>query len=336
MAKEEFKLKQTKSKFRLNGIVTGLGNKNAYGEGTGKSGRDWKKIRFGVQTSPINTVYVELMGSERDNVVYYSKKEDNSIKVLWDDRDDAPDDGYHLMGVNVKLEHGLDGKLVQATFVEFDAVEYIFNNLSDGQHVYINGKIEFNEYENPHTNQITHQTKYVIQSIGLLDKEIDFEAEKFEEESKFEHEIVVQDASIYVRETQKLFISAYSIGYKDSFKTGQFVISTETHKELAENIKKKLKFGDWIKVYGKIINSVEIVQATETDDWGSDENSFATVKNRTNELRIVGVDTTTWEKKKYKEEDFVVDEAVAEFGGGDENPFANEKEVDISDDDLPF
>ena len=50
-------------------------------------------------------------------------------------------------------------------------------------------------------------------------------------------------------------------------------------------------------------------------------------------MRVTGVDTSTWIKKAYTEADFVKDEAEDEFGGGDENPFADSE---VKDDDLPF
>jgi hypothetical protein len=346
--KKEPKLKETKGKWKANGIVVGLDRDNAYAEGVSKNtGRNWKRLRFGVQTSPTNTVYLELMGSEKEFVMGYNRNGEDGKKTqrfTWGERDSLPE-GFHLLGVNVKLEEGLDGKLIQETFTEIEAVEYIYNNLADGDSVYVNGKLEFSQYEN-REGQMVDQTKFIIQGIGKTREPIDFDIpydkdtkKGFLEVSEFEQDVVIVDPkAIILKKEQQLVMATYYIGYGEKFFPAQFVIRTDTHSKLAGNVAKNLKFGDVIKVYGKIVNQrieKEVEGGNVADDWGSDVNGVSpsiTYETLT-ELRVTGVDNSAegWRKKVYKEEDFVLEEAVEEWGNSSENPFA----VDSSEE-LPF
>lgn len=351
--KKNIKLKETKGKFKANGIVTGLDKDNAYAEGVSeKSGKDWKRLKFSVQTSPTNTVYLELMGSEKDFVMAYNRNADDDDKLrryTWDEKDNIPDEGYHLLGVNVKIEEGLDGKLVQSTFVEIDAVEYIYNNLKDGDSVYVNGKLEFSEYEN-REGKVINQTKFIIQGIGKTKEPIDFEIpydettkKGFKEVAEFEQEVVVVDPkAIVLKKENKLVMATYYIGYGEKFTPVQFIVNTETHNKLASNLAKHLKFGDLIKVFGKIVNQriEKEVEGSAVDDWGSDANGVTpniTYETLT-EMRVTGADNTEvgWKKKVYKAEDFVKDEAVDTWGGDSSNPFDESKSDEEDDEGLPF
>src|SRR5437764_5522854 len=189
MAKSEPKLKQTRGQFRVEGIATGLDRDNAFRSAETKGNKPYKSLRIGVQTSPTNTVNVELFGMEQEFVYAYSRNDKETRKYSWDDRDNIPDEGYHLIGTNVALEQGLDGKLMRETFVPFEASEYIYDNLQDGDSIYVSGQVEFSEYDNGET--VKQQTRFTIQSIGKTKTPIDFDSEDFKEVSEFEQEVVI-------------------------------------------------------------------------------------------------------------------------------------------------
>jgi hypothetical protein len=306
---KDSRLQQTKGQFKLAGIVTGLARDNAFKTGTLQDGRGYMSIRFGVQTSPVNQVYVELFGAEKDVYFYNSKKKD-TCKLEWNNRDKAPE-GYHLIGTNLTL--GKDAK--RQTFTEMDACEFILNQLHDGDHIWVNGEIQFSQYENKKTGDMIDQTKYVIKSLGTAAKPIDFEAPDFKELSEFEQEIIINDNEID-KEEKKVYVSALTVAYGDKVNPAQFEIDASTHATLANNFAKKLKQTDWIKVYGKIINKVETTQQAETDDWGSDPSVFDVVTNTVKCLRITGVDGNSHQPKRYS-----IDELYSSVTQDDDVPF---------------
>jgi DNA polymerase III alpha subunit (gram-positive type) len=301
---KESRLQQTKGQFKLAGIVIGLSRDNAFKTGTLQDGRGYMSIRFGVQTSPVNQVYVELFGAEKDVYFYNSKKKD-TCKLEWHNRDKAPD-GYHIIGTNLTL--GKDAK--RQTFTEMDAIEYLMNHLHDDDHIWVNGDIQFSQYENKKTGETIDQTKYVIKSLGTAAKPIDFEAADFKELAEFEQEIVVGE-NIFDKEANKLVVQAYAISYGDKVNNAQFEIDINTHDTLARNFMKKLKVGDWVKIRGKVVNKVETTQQAETDDWGSDPSVFDVVTNTIKCLLITGVDGNSLEVKKYSIDDLMTDNGVS-------------------------
>jgi hypothetical protein len=346
LSKKEFKLQQTKGQFKLVGQVVGLTRENAYREGIIENGQNegkqYRSIRFGVKTSPTNQINVELFGMERDFIYPYNTKEKKSIQIPFNERDNLPP-SYHIIGVNCSLKKDEKGKLVRESLVEYDAVKYIYDHLNDGDSVYISGELQFGTYENQ-KGETVNQTRYVIKTINLQNQPVNFEDEQFAEVASFEQEIVVTDTTLD-KETKKVFVNAYVIGYGDKFEPAQFVVDGNTLPKLATNVAKKFKFGDFVKVAGKCLNCVELVETNDQleDEWGGEKpKGFnSAIKNYTTELRITYVDPDTYEPKKYKESDFVKDEPAVTFeedddldklfGNTEKNPFD-----DSSDDSLPF
>lgn len=338
------KLEETKGKIKLVGKVVGISNENAYREGFTKSddSKPYKTLSFFVQTSEQNRVKVELFGMEREHVYAYSQKDKKSKQIKWDERNDNHG-SYKVIGINAFLEDGADGKKARKVFVEYDAIDYIKKHLKDGDSVRITGKADFQQFEVE--GEMKTSTKFNFNSITKLDEEIDFEAENFKETAIFEQEIVVTDKMVD-KEAKALIISANIIKYGGEVVPTSFVVNSETHPKLANNMSKRLGFGDFIKVYGLIINATILEEAPQEvveddDDWGGDtdikeELDTNYVKNYITELRITSVDSSTYEKKKYKEDDFLSEDEDA-FNGDidsdeDEDPFADEDEKD----DLPF
>jgi hypothetical protein len=331
-------LEQTKGKIKIVGLVKGIQNENAFRDGYTKSEKKFKSLSFFVQTSSVNTVKVELFGSEKDVVYAYSQKKKESKQIEWAKRHDNHGD-YKIMGVTMKLEKGEDGKVVQKVMTEFDAVDYIQNHLKDGDVVRITGEIDFQEYENQQGTMVRSQ-RFVIKTITKLDQELDFESPDFKEESKFEQEIVVTETEVD-NDNKKLYVHAKIIKRNGEHVDTTFTVDASKYPKLANNMAKRLSFGDFIKTYGLIINSVILTQSDESfddeDDWGGDssiKNDFNYIRDYIQELQITSVDSSTYEKAKYKEEDFVNEDEDA-FNGNVDDDFSDDEE-DEDFNDLPF
>jgi hypothetical protein len=345
-------LVQTKGQFKLMGKVKGIENENALREGT-TQGKDqpYKSLSFFVETSPTNAIKVEIFAMERDEVFFYSSKAKETKRIPWDKRHSSLKE-YKLIGTRLGLEKGEDGKNKQVMMVEWDAVDYILDNLKDGDSVFVNGTINFRTYKDKNSGDMKESKSYAISGISHTKKPIDFDAEDFSEMASFEQDIVVTDVTVL---DGKLHIGAKIIGYK-SKKGDQevadttFIVDPEVdggkYKKLANNMKKRLKYGDAIKLFGLCINSVELVAGEETeeeeDDWGGEKPAGMDnmVRNYTQELRVTAVDSSTYEPKKYTEEDFFSDDEDS-FGDDDSDfdgdDFGDDEETGLDDDDdLPF
>lgn len=348
MAKNDFKLTQTTSKFVLKGQVVGLSNENAFRESTfeqGKNeGKEYKSMRLGVKTSESNTIYAEMFGMELDFVYPYSRDDKKSQKIPFADRHNPPK-GYQVIGISMGLKFGKDGKQDRKSMVEFDAIDYIRENLEDGDTVTVSGEIQFSEYKNKNSGELVKQTRYTIKSIYKQKDAIDFNAENFKEVTDFEQELVFV-SSEFDKEEGKVHVLGYTIGYADKFQDAVFTIDPKKSadvKKMAETFLKKLKFGDFIKVFGNCVNKVEFVEVEEEqeeDIWGEKPESLdkKAVRNYITELTIIGADGKTYEKAKYSEDDFVKEEQSFEEENVDDadNPFSDSDEDEIDEDDLPF
>lgn len=334
-------LEQTKGKFKIEGKVVGIGNENAFREGFTSSDKPYKSLQFFVQTSPTNRIKVEMFGMEREEVVFYDSKAKQSSRVKWDDRNTDAVKGAKLLGSNLYLE-GSGDKKTRKVLVEYDAIDYILEHLKEDASVRITGSIDFGSYENDE-GQTRNTVKFPIGSITVIDN-IDFEAEDFKEVSSFEQAIVVNDKMVD-NETKKLLISSYIIKYnkEGNIAVGaDFIVDGGEYPKLANNMAKRLGFGDYIKIYGKIKNETiqreaepdEIEEDEAVEDWGGDEeiaSEFANnyITDYINELQITAVDSGSYEKAMYNEEDFISEEEDTFEGEGN-------FEDDEEDEELPF
>lgn len=345
------KKEQTKGNFKLIGKVKGIENENALKEGTTKNDAPYKSLSFFVETSPTNAIKVEMFAMERDEVFFYSSKAKDTKRIPWDKRHNSIKE-YKLIGTRMGLEKekGSD-KNKQVMMVEWDAVDYILDNLKDGDSVFVNGTIDFQNYKDQQGND-KESKRYTIQGISKTKKPVDFDADDFSEMASFEQDIVVTDVVVL---EGKLHIGAKIIGYAG--KNGQaiadttFVVDPEAdggkYKKLANNMKKRLKWGDFIKVFGLCVNAVELQEVeveAEEDDWGGEmpAGQGETIRNYIQELRVTAVDSTSYEPKKYTEEDFFSEDEDnfgddEDFGDDFGDDFDDDEDTGIDDDDdLPF
>lgn len=341
-------LEQTKGKVKLVGRVKGIGNENAKKEGfTKKDEKQYKSLQFFLETSAVNTVKVELFGMEKDEVVAYNSKDRSKKRVPWNSRKNDFGE-YKVLGTGCYLEVDPKdtSKKLRQVLPEFDAVDYIKANLKDGDTVRVTAEIDFQEYTNQQGKTVVTK-KYIIKSITKLDETLDFNSPDFKEESKFEHEIVISDV-MKDDEAKRLYVNAKIIKYGGDIVDTTFTVDTEKYPKLAGNMVKRFSFGDLITVYGLVINSVVLKEAeeqiqesaTDDDDWGGDENikndfENSYMKDYIQELQIISVDSSTYEPKKYKEEDLLSADEDA-FNGDVQGDDFDDSEQDDDLDDLPF
>lgn len=329
MAKERIhELKQTANSFQVRGVVTGIKSQRFYKSGTGKNGGSWNVVEFGIKIAENKTVYIKLNGFPRDEVIYYKKGENGAKgttqKVKWKDRNKAPGKDYRLIGVNISTGKDDNGKNVNKTFVEYDAVEWLHDNLSDGDSVFIKGNLEFSSYTDKN-NQTRKQTNMVPTQISYTQKPVDFEADDYEEMCEFENTIVFQSIDKELDENDKhtgrFVLSGYSIGYS-TVEHVNFIIDA-AHAKLAGNLKKAMKSGYSIKTYGRvaIINDITVVD-NDDDGWGETSPMERINNPARREYIVYKADPNTIEKEDYTEADIArainkikaAKEAAANFG----------------------
>lgn len=308
---------------KTRGIIIGLDesqNGMGYQEGMLDDGRKWRSIRLGVKSSSDNIVYYELFGAEQEYAYISKRNEDKSYsttKIPFEERHKNLGD-YRIIGRHLKKGDK------EVFLVDYDAVKWIKDNFKDGDKVVVVGENVFSTYKN------RPRVKYKINNMYESNTELDFDSEDFTEMADFEQEIVFVNAQ---RDEQKIIVTAYVILWNKDYEIAVFTIDSKKHPKLAETFLRVPRFGDQIKVAGKIHNRVERTEVVvEEDDWGGEIPTGYTrpVTNRRREMEITGVFPGTHVKGMYTEENFIKDEIITkvkqtEFG-----------EDDDLDDQLPF
>ena len=306
MAERIHNLKQTSANFQVSGIITGTKSQKFY-----KSGDKWNTVEFGVKINEQKTVYCKLTGYTRDYVYYYKKSEikgekGTSKRVDWKDRKKSPGDGFNLIGTRITTGKDENGKNVNEVMVEWDAVEYIHDNWTDGMSVFINGNMEFSSYESKDGTK--HRKTTLVPTQIYLSSDIDFSAEGYKENAEFDNTLVFSDIEPEEDEngkrTGRYVLSGYSVGY-NNIENVVFIIDAD-HSGVAKAIKKKMRSGNAIKTYGRIsiVHNVEEVEVS--DDWGSTEvspmeNKKVAGSSKT-EYIVYKVDGDTFDTETYDED----------------------------------
>lgn len=331
-------LQQTKGSVKLMGQVVGLQNENTFREGVTKNGDGvpYRTASLGIKTSPTNVVYnLDTFGQviEGRKVKVFSNKnnEKQTLEIDFKDRDNIPA-GFTPFGfgtVSTSFEKDANGKAVRKNYFSYDGVKVIRDTLKEGESVWINGEFNPNTYVSNGETKTT--VKYTMSSIGYLKKDIDFESENFKEVASFEQEMVIVNVDLD-KESKKVYVTGRLIKYDKSWDDIVFVVDANSYEKLAVNVNKLLKFGDLVKVQGKIVNGV-VLEEQKNDggfDWGgeSPQGVGTFVKNKISELQITNVVEHT--KKVYKEEDFELDNAEDPFKDDGKTPF------DTDTNDNPF
>jgi hypothetical protein len=308
---EDTKLIQTKTNFMIRGTIEGKdnpANNNGYREGIiekGKcAGQEFRSIKFKVKTSNDNIIPVELFGMELKDAWFYNRKLKKTLKVDWSKRNIPGKNGYEL--------------IVPA----YDLVDQINKEFKDGDVVRIVGELQPNTYTDQ-TGTERHTVRYIIKSVKPSKGEVDFDSSDFKEINQFNQECVINEVEFDNTEN-KVFISAYVIGYNEKFDLMSFELDmTKAHPLFLKTLK-SMKFGDFIKFKGTI--HFRVIEQEVDGEFGKD-----TISDIKKCLEITGADGTSYIKGLYKESDFVKEDINASTINWDEIAKTTNKEEE-----LPF
>lgn len=345
---------QTKGVYQVKGIVNGVEKQNFFSEKKTKTGKDFRMVNFGVEYDQNQTVYMTLNGMPKDKV-YLSKKNDDGKTVIkavsWAYRNNADQEGYRLIGVNLGLEKTTDknGKEVnnKKTLTEFDACSYIAGNLVDDASVFVRGNLEFSSYINKN-DEVSRSIKFIPNQISLC-KDVNFE--EYNNINKPTHDftqtivfIGIEQEKIEDKATGRFVVEAKIVNY-NSIESASFIIEDA---KLANMFRKGLKPYYAITVHGKInvVNNIETT--TEENCWGEVNAMDRVISPTKRELVITGATPSTIDKETYTEK--AISEAIRKmnaaktaemnFEGKTENTFNNGwgdiNSINDDDEDTPW
>ena len=309
MTERVHNLKQTSCPFQVRGIISGVESDRFYKSGVGKNGGQWNKINFGVKINENKTVYISLNGFPRQEVYYYKRAETRgakgtTVKVPWKDRKKSPGDGFRLIGVNLSTGKDNEGNNINSVFTEYDAVEWLHENLKDGESVFIKGNIEFSSYVNKDGN-VQRRVDMVLNQMSYTKKPVDFDVDDFTETCDFDDEFVFsaidKETDENDKPTGRFILSGYAIGY-NTVENISFIIPAD-HAGLANNIRKSLKPGNFIKVVGKVDVVGNIEEVVVDDGWGEQSKINRNNGSFRTEYIVVGADPHSIDKETYSEDD---------------------------------
>lgn len=305
MAQRMIDLKQTKEKkFELVGIVKGLDRSDYYKDATTQSGTAYRNISFRVMYDENQSVLVRLTGYQR-NVVYASCFENgkrSTERFNWSDRHNLPA-GFDLIGVRVNF--GPDKKNSEV-LTEYDACNYLSNNLTENMPVYIRGKIERSSRMTK--DGISYYTQFTPTSITEIQNEIELSEDNkhnFTETIIFKS--IAPEKGTNGKATGRFIMEAYTVTYR-SVEAAEYVV---TNSELAMLFKKKLKPYDSIEVGGMFSTAVQIETVDEEDYWGEVNPMDQVTAPAKLEMIVKSARPSTIERGTYTEEN--VAEALAKI-----------------------
>lgn len=363
MAKE---LEQTRGEFKIKGLVKGIDRDNAYEEGVrpdGRhAGRTFRKLNLGVQTSEDNQLRLGMFSYEPDEVFLWNnekRKKDKDYKgermpyeEYLQKKDILKANGTAVLQARIGVETDEDGKLITHGLTSYEASEEIYDNIDNDDSVYVEGQISYSEYKN-RQGDMTTAVNYNINRLFKSSNDFDLRDENYEKQDYYEQQFVYVD-SMVDKSKKQLIVIGRIIDYRKNTVDTNFVINYGEDKsmsKLAENVRKKFKFGDLVTVFGQLVNrTVEQDVEEEEDDLlsalgGKSQPSHAKRANFTYEREMTIDGVLEWERGFYTEDDFYENELVeedddnltSELGGKkpkkNDNPFS---ESDDNDEGDPF
>jgi hypothetical protein len=302
---------ETKGQFQFKGVVFGTEKDNFYKETLTKTTqKPWRIVNFGIKTDKEASAFINLSGGEKEKLFFSKQEKDGDKKktvveeVAWKNRFNFNKEGFRLIGVNVGVSktHDAKGNEVndKKTLSEYDACKEIGDNLKDDSSVFIKGKIDYSHFT---TNDggVKRSVKFIPSQVSLC-KDIDFDAEDFEQTSDFTQIIIFNEIK---QDVDRFIVSAKIVTY-NNIEDAEFYIE---NKELATAFKKNLKPYNAIKVWGKVHVQKDTTKVQTTDVWG-ESNDMDKVNAPTKfELIITGAEPSSLEKETYTEKS--VAEAMA-------------------------
>jgi hypothetical protein len=296
-------VKLSKGKFKLAGLINGTKREKFVTARTFDSGRTRQTCNFAVKTSDKNETWVTVEGFDSDKAKfqkYDSKEKKNYTKeVDWDDRFNFKEEGYRpIFGVGLTFE-----KDDYKNLFPFDAVDELESELYDDMPVYVEGNIQYQSYKND-KGEVRRFINFKPTKIRRSTKEIDFNAEDFDELNLFEQEIIFMDINPHPEQKDRFVLEANIVTGTKSEPKVEDVEFFIDDKKLATTLKKNLKPYHAVTVFGRLINSVveEDVPA-DSDVWGEDDAEFNVVSApKIREMVITKVYKNTVDKTSYNEE----------------------------------
>jgi len=374
--KEKKELQQTYGEFKVTGKVVRIDSDKAYKQEVmqkGKNeGRPYRTLAFTVKTNEENEVRVEMFAYEPKEVYLWNSTKNkeakergekySGLRVPYEDwkenREEYEEQGYAVLESRLAVDYDEDGKLISKSQPAYLTAKELYNSLENGDDVTVKGRLGHSKYTNQAGTEVK-QTRYNIQQVYRNSKAIDFESDDFEEISYFEDEVVFISIDSDPDKKSRAILTGRTIDYSGNFVDNQYILNLEEEgmKPLANNIRKRFKFGDKVRLFGDIINKAEVGE----DEPLSEEDEFLlalggkprpkhsqrfTFKNYIQELEVGGV--LKYEEGFYSEEDFMdiekvkdeTDKDLEDFGGkkkpkkDNDDPFASDD--DDFGDDLPF
>lgn len=305
----EHGLRSTPGNFQMKGIVTGTRNPQSfYSEKTFDNGNKMRTVNVGIKYDTDKAIYPTIQGFTRDNV-YFSKRNKETNKtdtkqVPWAQRMTFAEQnpGWNIIGMNVGLVKGDDDKNIVQHLTEYDAAQYIKENLKDDVSVFVRGNLEFRSYTNPKDNEVKRFHNFTATQVSLC-ADVDFDAEGFDPMHEWTQEIVYtgieKETDTDGKDTGRFILSGYVVSY-NAIEPVSFII---TNSKFAQNIRKKLKPYNSIQCHGKIeVTHVIEEVATSTDEWGDENKMKRANAPSIRELICTGADPSTITTEDFTEE----------------------------------
>lgn len=206
---------------------------------------------------------------------------------------------------------------------EQEAIDRILKEFKDGDSVYINCRTDVNDF--------SKRIDYMVNQIYILDSELDFENETFEENNALNTGVVI------LEKPNGETLRGGLVDFRGNMIEVEFNLYDEDVKNyFIENA----KVGDLMKVTAKVVNrpiyeegrntSTGTVRKTLKGKVIEGNNSRKKVKDYVKELEIIDVDIDKTESKKYDREE--IRKALEDRNVGTNN----KKDTKEDDGDLPF
>lgn len=340
--KHQLKVMRNQTQFR------GLAVAGDFKESTTKKGKNKTEYSFGIKTNAdgTNTPYVKTGSVQPEEVFFYSRDEKRTERVKFADRDSFNEEGYGLIGTVVGLEKDEKGKNVSHTLCDFDAPQYISEELKSDMPVFVTGEINYYSFTNDE-GDVVRMKDFVAKKIYGA-KDIDFEAEDFKEQSDFKQTILIKevthDKEAKDSEGNPVKNRFVIVGYVVTFSSIQVVEMVTYNPKLAKTLKKSVE-GKAIDLIGQIKNLREEVEdaSDDSDEWG-DCSAFTRTVRTTRELVVTGALKDTLNDEDWKID--IVEQKIQELKEAEESFGASTNNDDWGDnskkdnfddtDDFPF
>lgn len=306
MAETKNTLPLTYGQFELRGLVGGVVASNFYQELTTKTKKQMKKLRFFVQTSEHNRVYVDLIGLEQSTVRFQKYNTDlkkyETKEVPWALRKTFNENGFKLKGICTGLEKKTDtkGNVVNDVryHTSYDAIDYIRQHLKDGMTVYCRGDLSYS-YSNDKT-----YTSLNLSQISLVKPQDELDSESIKligtsdnnkEVNNFNQTIILQEVVKDEDKPNAMRINGLALN-----SSGAVNISYLTNDAKLGTTLSRLPQYTSVLVAGHITQEV-IMEVEEDDGWG-EGNVLDRKQSFTSTYLVTGADRNSVNKETYNEE----------------------------------